>query len=103
MSQQFSVIPSFQKFNDDGTPLALGRVYTLDSGTQTHKPVYTDVSRLVPHVYTIDGQGGQYIALNVRGEVPGPMHLLQGLYDIRVCRPDGSLIETLPAQGVLTA
>ena len=54
----------------------------------------------MPHTYTNDGAGGQYIALNARGELPAPLYLGAGSYDIALKRPDGSTVWTRKADGV---
>ena len=72
---------NLQEFADLGAPLAGGRLYTYSYGTTTHKVAYTDYAGTTPHTYTSDGLGGQYIALNVRGELPAPLYLATGSYD----------------------
>lgn len=91
---------SIQEFADAGTPLALGRLYTLAFGTTTQKTAYTDAAGLIPHTYTSDGAGGQYIALNARGELPAPLYLSPGSYDLALKRADGSSVWTRRADGV---
>jgi hypothetical protein len=58
----------FRAFDDNGTPLATGRLYTYASGTTTQKNAYTDPTFATPCTYTSDGVGGLYIAMNARGE-----------------------------------
>lgn len=71
-----------QFFKDNGDVAANWRVYTYAAGTTTHKVAYTDPAGLVPQTYTSDGLGGQYIALNARGELAAPIFLGTGGYDI---------------------
>jgi hypothetical protein len=91
---------TLQAFSDAGVLLASGRLYTYAYGLTTHKPAYTDAAGLVPHTYTSDGAGGQYIALNARGELPAPLYLAPGSYDIALKRPDGSTVWTRRADPV---
>lgn len=58
----------FQALLSGGTPLIGGRLYTYVSGTTTFKATYTDSTLGVANTYVADGVGGQYIALNARGE-----------------------------------
>lgn len=97
-----SVAGSFniQEFSDAGALLGGGRVYTYSYGTTTHKTAYTDKAGTVPHTYTADGLGGQYIALNARGELAAPLYLLSGSYDIALKRADGSTVWTRRADPV---
>lgn len=92
-----------QEFTDDGAPLVGGRVYTYVNGTTTQKNAYTDIAEAVPHTYTSDGMGGQYIALNARGELPAPLYLASGAYDIVLKRADGSTVWTRRADGTAGA
>jgi hypothetical protein len=69
-----------------------GRLYTYANGTTAQKTAYTDPAGAVPHTYTADGAGGQYIALNARGELPAPLYLAVGSYDIVLKRADGSTV-----------
>ena len=90
----------FQAFSDNGTPLVGGRLYTYAYGTTTRKIAYTDAAGTVPHTYTSDGVGGQYIALDARGELPAPLYLTAGSYDIALKRADGSTVWTRRADPV---
>jgi len=82
MTASLSGVFSLQEFTDTGT-LGVGyRLYTYTSGTTTQKTAYTDAAGTIPHTYTSDGLGGQYIALNARGELPAPLFLTSGAYDI---------------------
>lgn len=90
---------NFQQFTDAGDPLASGRVYTYTAGTTTKKTAYTDAAGSVAHTYTSDGAGGEYIALNARGELPAPLFLNSGSYDIALKRSDGTTVWTRRAKG----
>jgi len=85
---------SLQEFSDIGAPLVGGRLYTYVYGTTTHKTAYTDKAGAIPHTYTSDGIGGQYIALNARGELPAPLYLAAGSYDIALKDSTGATIWT---------
>jgi hypothetical protein len=88
-----------QEFADLGTPLVGGRLYTYSYGTTTQKTAYTDSAGTIPHTYTSDGAGGQYIALNSRGELPASLYLATGPYDLALKRADGSSVWTRRAEG----
>lgn len=88
---------SIQEFSDAGTLLVGGRVYTYAAGTTTFKTAYTDAAASVAQTYTNDGLGGQYIALNARGEIPAPLFLTAGAYDIALKRADGTTVWTRQA------
>jgi hypothetical protein len=88
-----------QQFTDAGLPLASGRLYTYAPNTTTHKTAYTDAAGAVPQTYTSDGAGGQYIALNARGELPAALFLTDGGYDLLLKRSDGSTVWTRRAIG----
>jgi hypothetical protein len=89
-----------QEFTDTGVPLAGGRIYTYVQGTTTQKDAYTDIGGTIPHTYTSDGAGGLYIGLNARGELPAPLYLAAGAYDIALKRADGSTVWTRRADGI---
>jgi Pectate lyase superfamily protein/Chaperone of endosialidase len=91
---------NLQEFSDAGLLLFGGRLYTYAYGTTVQKTAYTDPAGAVPHTYTADGAGGQYIALNARGELPAPLYLATGSYDLVLKRGDGSTIWTRKADGV---
>lgn len=67
MAQQFTA-GRYKSWLDSGQPNAGGRLYTYASGTTTFKAAYTDATLATPCTYTSDGVGGQYIALDARGE-----------------------------------
>ena len=58
----------FKAWSDSGVPLANARLYTYDSGTTTQKNAFTNAGLGTPCTYTSDGGGGQYIAMDSRGE-----------------------------------
>lgn len=91
---------NLQEFSDVGQLLVGGRLYTYGYGTTAHKTAFTDPDGTVPHTYTPDGAGGQYIALNARGELQAPLYLGTGSYDISLKRADGSTVWTRKADGV---
>lgn len=103
MSASQSGVFSLQEFSDAGALLVGGRLYTYVNGTTTQKTAYTDAAGSVAHTYTSDGLGGQYIALNSRGELPAPLFLTPGAYDISLKRADGSSIWTRYAISVTDA
>jgi hypothetical protein len=91
---------NLQEFTDAGMLLVGGRLYTYAYGTTAQKTAYIDPDGTVPHTYTSDGAGGQYIALNARGELPAPLYLVDGSYDLSLRRADGSTVWTRKADGV---
>jgi len=90
---------NFVAHDSDGTPLEAARVYTYIPGTTTHKVAYTDAAAGTPHTYTSDGAGGTFIATNARGELPAPLFLTSGGYDITLKRSSGSTVWTRRAIG----
>lgn len=93
MANQSGVF-SIQEFSDLGALLVGGRLYTYVYGTTTQKTAYTDAAASVAHTYTSDGIGGQYIALNARGELPAPLYLTSGSYDLCLKTAAGATIWT---------
>ena len=91
---------NLQEFTDAGQLLVGGRLYTYAFGTTAHKTAFTDPDGVVPHTYTPDSTGDQYIALNARGELPAPLYLGTGSYDLSLKRADGSTVWTRKAEGV---
>ncbi len=91
---------NLQEFSDAGALLVSGRLYTYVQGTTTQKTAYTDFAGTIAHTYTSDGLGGQYIALNARGELPAPLYLTSGSYDIALKRADGSTVWTRRADPI---
>jgi len=89
-----------QEFTDLGDPLVGGRLYTYTQGTTTHKTAYTNHEGTIPHTYTSDGLGGQYIALNARGELPAPLYLAAGSYDLALKTAAGATVWTRRADPV---
>lgn len=88
-----------QNFTNIGALMVGGRLYTYSAGTTTHKVAYTDAAAAVPHTYTSDGIGGQYIALDARGELPAPLFLTSGSYDIALKTSAGATVWTRRAAG----
>lgn len=99
MSASLSGLFSFQGLSDIGALAAGFRLYTYAPATTTHKTVYTDEAGAVPHTYTNDGSGGQYIALNARGELPAPLFLTPGGYDFLLKTSAGVTVWTRRAIG----
>jgi len=91
---------SLQEFSDLGAPLVGGRVYTYAQGTTTHKTAYTNKAGTIAHTYTSDGIGGQYIALDERGELPAPLYLAPDSYDIALKTAAGATIWTRRADPI---
>ena len=99
MSASLSGVYNLQVMTNTGAPAALYRLYTYAQGTTTHKVAYTDAAGAVPHMYTSDGLGGQYIALNARGELPAPLFLTSGPYDLALKDAGGASVWTRYARG----
>lgn len=94
MSASLSGVFDLQSFTDAGV-LGVGmRLYTYITGTTTFKAAYTDAAGLVSHTYTADGSGGQYIALNARGELPAPLYFSTGSYDLALKTAAGATVWT---------
>lgn len=91
---------NLQQFTDTGALAANFRLYTYTAGTTTNKTAYTDAAGLVPHTYTNDGVGGSYIALNARGELPAPLYLTSGSYDLCLKTTAGATVWTRKAEPV---
>ena len=87
-----------QLFTDTGAPAAGFRLYTYAPSTTTHKAAYTDAAATTPHTYTSDGLGGQYIALNARGELPAWLYLTSGGYDLCLKTSAGATVWTRRAE-----
>jgi hypothetical protein len=90
-----------QEFTDLGELMVGGRLYTYLHATTTFAALYTDEAGTIPHTYTADGLGGQYIALNARGELPAPLYLPEGSFDIALKRPDNSTVWTRRADNIV--
>jgi hypothetical protein len=85
---------NLQAFTDLGA-LGVGmRLYTYAQGTTTQKVAYTDAAGSVAQTYTSDGIGGQYIAMNARGELPSPLYLTSGSYDLALKTSAGATVWT---------
>lgn len=76
------------------------RLYTYAPNTTTHKVVWTDAAASVSHTYTDDGAGGNYLALNARGELPAPLFLTTGGYDLTLKTTAGATVWTRRAVGM---
>ena len=100
MAASLSGVFSTQQFTDAGLPASGYRLYTYTAGTTTLKVAYTDAAGSIPQTYTSDGAGGQYIALNARGELPAPLYLASGSYDITLKTATGSTIWTRQADPI---
>jgi hypothetical protein len=94
---------NFQAFTNLGDLAAGYRLYTYAPATTTQKNAFTDQAGTIPHTYTSDGLGGQYIALNARGELPAPLWLASGGYDLALKTPDGATVWTRRAVGHASA
>jgi len=99
MTASLSGVFSVQQFTDTGAPASGYRLYTYSPSTTTHKVAYTDAAASVPHTYTSDGAGGLYIGLNSRGELPAPLYLTSGGYDICLKTAAGVTVWTRRATG----
>lgn len=103
MSASLSGVFNLQQFTSEGELAAGHRLYTYAAGTTTQKVAYTDAAAIVPHTYTSDGIGGQYIAIDARGELPAPLFLTSGDYDIAFKTPAGATVWTRRASGIADA
>lgn len=91
---------NLQEFTSAGALMASGRLYTYTQGTTTKKTAYTDAAGSTAHTYTSDGIGGEYIALDARGELPAPLYLTSGAYDICLKTSAGATLWTRRAEPV---
>lgn len=99
MTASLSGVWNTQEFTDLGAFGVGFKLYTYTATTTTHKTAFTDSAGSVAHTYTSDGAGGQYIALNARGELPSPLFLASGAYDIALKTSAGATVWTRRAQG----
>jgi len=83
-----------QEFTSLGALAAGYRLYTYTQGTTTKKVAYTDAAGATPQTYTSDGAGGEYIALDARGELPAPLYLTSGAYDLTLKTSAGATVWT---------
>jgi hypothetical protein len=90
---------NFQALTSLGELAAGYRLYTYAPGTTTHKAAYTDEAGTIPQTYVSDGIGGLYIALDGRGELPSPLWLASGGYDIALKSVSGATVWTRRASG----
>ncbi len=88
---------NLQSFDSLGAMAVGGRIYTYIAGTTTQKTAYTDSAASVAHTYTPDGIGGQYIGIDARGELPAPLFLTTGAYDITYKTSAGATVWTRKA------
>lgn len=91
---------NLQVLTDTGAPAASYRLYTFVQGTTTQKTAYTDAAGSVAHTYTSDGAGGQYIALNARGELLAPLFGTTGAYDLVLKTSSGAAVWTRYARPI---
>lgn len=91
---------TLQMFTDAGALMASGRLYTFAPGTTTKKVAYTEPTGTTAHTYTTGGDGIDYIALNARGELPAPLFLQSGGYDITLKDSSGNTEWTRRAYGI---
>ena len=91
---------TLQAFTSTGAMMAGGRLYFYVAGTTTKKDVYTDAAGSVPHTLTSDGVGGEYLALDARGEAPAPLYLTSGAYDVTLKTAAGATVWTRQADPV---
>lgn len=89
---------NFQALTSLGTLAASYRLYTYAPSTTTLKTAYTDEAATIPHSYTSDGLGGSYIALDARGELPAPLYLTSGGYDLCLKTSAGATVWTRRAE-----
>lgn len=80
----------FKAWADNGDPLPTARLYTYSSGTTTHKNAFTSAALTTPVTYTSDGVGGQYVAMNSRGEAS--LWLGSGTYTLTLKTAAGTVI-----------
>lgn len=74
------------------------RLYTYVQGTTTHKTAYTNAAGTIAHTYSLDSEDGQYIALDARGELPAPLYLTSGAYDLCLKTSAGATVWTRRAE-----
>lgn len=99
MSASLSGVYNTQQFTDAGELAANYRLYTYAPSTTTHKVAYTDEDGSISQTYVSDGLGGLYIALNSRGELPAPLFLASGGYDLTLKTAAGVTVWTRRAIG----
>jgi hypothetical protein len=99
MAASLSGQVNYQPLTSLGALAAAYRLYTYLPGTTTHTNVYTDAAAVVPHTYTADGSGGQYIALDARGEIPGNLFVNSGGVDLNLKTSAGVTVWTKKAIG----
>ena len=100
MAASLSGVWNAQELTSLGALAAGYRLYTYTPSTTTKKNLYTDSAASVPFTYTSDGAGGEYIALNSRGELSGTPYLSSGGYDFVLKDTSGSTIWTRTGVGI---
>lgn len=90
---------NFQALTNQGDLADGYRLRTYAPGTTTQKTAYTDAAGAISHTYTSDGVGGLYIALNERAELPAPLFLSLGGYDILLQTAAGATVWSRRAYG----
>jgi len=70
------------------------RLYFYATGTTTKKDIYTDAAGATPHTLTSDGAGGEYVALDARGELTAPIYMTSGAYDVVLKTSAGATVWT---------
>ena len=99
MAASLSGLFNLQVMTSTGAPAFNHRLYTFANGTTTQKTAWTDAAGTVAHAYVSDGLGGLYIALNARGELPAPLFLTTGPYDIALKDTLGAAVWTRYSRG----
>ena len=89
-----------QQFTSAGALMASGRLYFYTTGTTTKKDVYTEATGTTVHTLTSDGAGGEYLALDARGEAPAPIYMTSGAYDVCLKTSAGATVWTRRADPV---
>ena len=103
MAASLSGVFNLQVMTSTGAPAFNHRLYTYTNGTTAQKTAWTDAAGTVAHTYTSDGAGGQYIALNARGELPAPLFLTSGPYDLVLKDALGAAVWSRYAAGSIDA
>ena len=85
---------TLQAFTSAGALGAGMRLYFYTTGTTTKKDVYTDSAGSTVHTLTSDGAGGEYLALDARGEAPAPIYMTTGAYDVVLKTAAGATVWT---------
>lgn len=99
MAASLSGVFNLQVMTSTGAPAFNHRLYTFVNGTTTQKTAWTDAAGTVAHAYVSDGAGGIFIQLNARGELPSPLFLTTGPYDLALKDTLGATVWTRYARG----